>query len=124
MIRVQLVDDHPLVRLGLGMLLGQAGDMSVVASTSNGADALPDALACHPDVVLMDLMMPGVDGVEAMTRIRGALPSAIVIVLTGDTDPGRAARARAAGAFDVLTKGEPAEGLLEAIRRAATGVAA
>jgi CheY-like chemotaxis protein len=86
-IRVLLVDDHALLRAGMARLLELAYDVSVVGSAGSGAEGLEMAAALHPDVVLMDLSMPGMSGVEATRRLLAAQPDAAVVVLTSFADP-------------------------------------
>jgi DNA-binding NarL/FixJ family response regulator len=121
MIRVLLVDDHQLVRAGLEQLLGAADGIEVVGAASNGEGAVDLAVKTQPDVVLMDLVMPGVGGVEATRRILAAAPTAAIVVLTSFSDQERILDALDAGAVGYLLKDvEPAE-LLAGVRAAAKG---
>ena len=121
MIRVLLVDDHRLVRVGLESLVNAAGDMVVVGAAADGAQGVELARATPPDVVLMDLSMPGMDGVEATRRILTEHPRTAVVVLTSFSDRERILDAIDAGATGYLLKdAEPAE-LLRGIRAAVRG---
>jgi DNA-binding NarL/FixJ family response regulator len=118
---VLLVDDHQMVRTGLAALLGSTPDIRVVGQAGEGEQAVAEAAAQHPDVVLMDLSMPGVDGVEATRRILEAQPEVRIVVLTSFSDRDRVNDALAAGAVGYLLKDcEPAD-LLAAVRAAAAG---
>jgi DNA-binding NarL/FixJ family response regulator len=120
-IRVLLVDDHQLVRAGLASLLDAAGDMRVVGQAGDGAAAVAAARTLEPDVVLMDLSMPILDGVEATRQILAALPAVQVLVLTSFSDRTRVDQALSAGAIGYLLKdSEPAD-LLSGVRAAARG---
>ena len=121
MIRVLLVDDQQLVRAGLRMLCDSAPDIEVVGEAANGADAvrLTDRLA--PDVVVMDLRMPGVDGITATRRLCAADPGRRVVVLTTFDDDDHLYPALAAGACGFLVKDAAPADLLDGIRRAAEG---
>src|SRR5206468_1054903 len=115
-IRILIADDHPIVREGMAALIARRPDMQVVAEASNGAEAVELALQHRPDVLLLDLRMPQIGGVEAIERIRASWPQTRVIVLTtfdGDEDIVRALRA---GAKAYLLKDTPREELLETIR--------
>jgi DNA-binding NarL/FixJ family response regulator len=120
-IRILIVDDHPVVRAGLrGMLAGEPG-FEVVGEVADGDAAVRQAHALRPDAVLMDLRMPGGDGVDATARITAEVPGAHVLVLTtydSDTDILRAVEA---GATGYLLKDTPREELFRAIRSAAAG---
>ena len=121
MIRVLLADDHQLVRSGLAALLTGSEDIEVVGTASNGIEAVEMARESSPDVVLMDLVMPGMDGVEATRRLVADLPSIQVVVLTSFSDQERILAALDAGAVGYLLKDvDPAE-LVRGVRAAARG---
>jgi len=121
MIRVLLADDHQLVRSGLASLLAGSEDIEVVGTAANGAEAVDMARRFTPDVVLMDLVMPVMDGVEATRRLVADLPSAQVVVLTSFSDQERILAALDAGAIGYLLKDvDPAE-LVRGVRAAARG---
>ena len=120
-IRVVVVDDHPVVRDGLrGMLSGEP-DLEVVGEAGDGAQALAVVTACSPDVVLMDLRMPRMDGVQAIARLAAAHPSVRVLVQTTYDADHDIVRAVEAGAAGVLLKDAPREELFRAVRAAARG---
>ncbi|MTD14720.1 response regulator [Nakamurella sp. YIM 132087] len=121
MITVLLVDDHPLVRAGLRSLLTTAGDIDVVGEASGGQEAGELAASVMPDVVLMDLSMPGMDGIAATRVVLDAHPAARVVVLTSFHDTGRVAEALRAGAVGYLLKDSEPSHLLSSIRSAAEG---
>jgi DNA-binding NarL/FixJ family response regulator len=119
LIGVLIVDDHAVVRAGLEQLLQTAEDIELRGSAGDGAQALAMVLEREPDVVLMDLSMPGIDGVEATATIRAARPATRVVVLTSFSDRDRILSALDAGAIGYLLKdAEPAD-LLAGIRAAA-----
>ncbi|MCP3804875.1 response regulator transcription factor [Allokutzneria sp. A3M-2-11 16] len=121
MIRLVVVDDHPVVRDGLrGMLAGQA-DLEVVGEAENGRAALDVVARELPDVVLMDLRMPVLDGVGAIERLSSAHPSVRVLVLTTYDEDAEIIRAVEAGATGCLLKDAPREVLFRAVRAAARG---
>lgn len=121
MITVLLVDDQRLVRAGLRMLIDATPDLEVIGEAADGVAAIRAAAELSPDLILMDLRMPGLDGVAATERIVGARPSAKVLVLTTFDDDEHLFPALAAGAAGYLIKDtEPSE-LLAAIRRTADG---
>jgi DNA-binding NarL/FixJ family response regulator len=120
-IRIVIVDDHPIVRRGLTDFLGTAEDLLVVGQAANGVEAVTVVGRERPDLVLMDLSMPGGDGVTATRRITELYPEVLVIVLTSFADEATVVRALDAGAIGYLLKhNEPAE-LLEGIRSAMVG---
>jgi DNA-binding NarL/FixJ family response regulator len=118
---VLLVDDHNIVRAGLVALLGTAPDLEVVGQASNGEQALALARELRPDVVLMDLSMPVLDGVETTRRLRTEQPDIRVVVLTSFTENARVAEALSAGAAGYLVKDCDPEDLIAGIRAAAGG---
>ncbi|TDV53928.1 response regulator [Actinophytocola oryzae] len=121
MIRVLLVDDQRLVRAGLRMLCESTPDLVVVGEAENGEEAVRAMALLGPDVVLMDLRMPGVDGITATARITAATPAARILVLTTFDDDEHLYPALSAGAQGFLSKDAPPEELLDAIRRTAAG---
>ena len=121
MIRVLVVDDHAMVRTGLVAMLAADGDIEVVAQAADGRAAVTEAVAATPDVVLMDLSMPVVDGVEATRSVLAALPSTRIVVLTTFADQDRVRRALAAGAVGYQLKDAEPETLRDAVRAAAEG---
>ncbi|MFI6028081.1 response regulator [Amycolatopsis magusensis] len=121
MIRVLLVDDQRLVRAGLRMLCEDCPDLEVVGEVENGEEAIRQAVRLTPDVVLMDLRMPGVDGITATAQLTAARPAVRILVLTTFDDDEHLYPALAAGAHGFLTKDAPPEDLLDAIRRTAAG---
>ena len=121
MIRLLVVDDQTLVRMGLRMLCDAADDVEVVGDADSGQEAVRLAERLAPDVVLMDLRMPGVDGTAATRRILAARPATRVVVLTTFDDDDHLYPALAAGACGFLVKDAPPEEILAAVRRAAAG---
>jgi len=120
-IRVLIVDDHEIVREGLQTLLSEETDFEVVGMTGDGAAAVALSEATKPDVILMDLVMPGLDGIEATRRIRSFNPEARVLVLTTFADDQRVREAIQAGAIGYLLKDVLKDDLLRALRDAAIG---
>ncbi|MEV1176986.1 response regulator transcription factor [Nonomuraea sp. NPDC049784] len=123
MIRVLLADDQKLVRVGLRMLCESDPEIEVVGEAGDGREAVQLAGESQPDVILMDLRMPGVDGITATERIMAARPSSRVVVLTTFDDDDHLYPALAAGAFGFLVKDSPPGDLLAALRRAVAGEA-
>jgi DNA-binding NarL/FixJ family response regulator len=123
MIRVLAADDQRVVREGLAMLLGLLPDVEVVGTAANGEEALAMAAELHPDVILMDLRMPKVDGVEATRRLRASHPEIKVVVLTTYADDRSVIEAVRAGALGYLTKDAGADEIRQALQRVADGQA-
>ena len=121
MIRVLSVDDHPLLRDGVAALIGNQTDMVLIAEASNGREALEQFRRHRPDVTLMDLQMPDMSGIDAMSAIRGEFPDARIIVLTTHAGDVLVARALKAGAQAYLLKGLLRKELLETIRAVHAG---
>jgi signal transduction histidine kinase len=120
-IQVLCVDDHPIVREGVAMLLSVEPDMALVAQASNGREAIQQFRAHRPDVTLMDLQMPGMNGVDAIGAIRAEFPDARIIVLTTYAGDAQAQRALQAGARGYLLKSALHKELLDAIRAVHAG---
>ena len=123
MIRVLLADDHAVVRSGLTQLLATVEDVEVVGAAADGAEAVELALAERPDVVLMDLSMPVMDGIEAIRRLRVRDPEARIVVLTSFSDRERILDALDAGAIGYLLKDAEPDELIRGVRAAAAGEA-
>src|SRR6266566_2846356 len=122
-LRILLVDDHPLVRNGLRALLASVTDMTVVGEASGGEEAITQAAELQPDIILMDLHMPGLNGIEATRRIVQAHPHIGILVLTMLEDDASVFAAMRAGARGYLLKGADQEDVLRAIGAAAHGEA-
>ncbi len=120
-IRILLVDDHAVVRQGLRMFLGLDPELDIVGEASDGAEALRMAHSLKPDVVLMDLVMPVMDGISAIGAIRRELPDTEVIALTSVLEDEKVIGAVKAGAIGYLLKDTQAEELCRAIKAAAAG---
>ena len=118
MIRLLIVDDHTVVRQGLSMLFGTADDIEVVGTAADGVLALNQVHALTPDVVLMDIGMPRLNGIEATRQIVTADPGARIVILTGDTDQTKVQQAVEAGALGYLLKDAEPETLFAAVRTA------
>lgn len=118
---VLLADDHPLLGVGITTLLHAAGDLVVIGQALDGAEAVDMARRLRPDVVLMDLSMPTMDGVEATRLIRDSVPDTRILVLTSFSDTARVRGAMHAGAIGYLLKDCAPAVLVEAIRSAARG---
>ena len=120
-IRILIADDHSVVRIGLATLLEYEADMSVVGDTDDGTGAVALAKKFKPDVVIMDLMMPGMDGTEATRRICEESPQSRVLILTSYGNSAEVGEAIAAGASGVIVKHVANDKLIEAIRTVANG---
>ncbi|WP_374207733.1 response regulator [Streptomyces sp. XM4193] len=121
LVDVLVADDDPVVRFGLKMMLGGAPDLRVVAEAGDGAEAVALARRHRPDVVLMDIRMPGTDGLAATETLRGVQPAPQVIVLTTFDADAHVLRALRAGAAGFLLKDTPPDELVVAIRHVAQG---
>jgi DNA-binding NarL/FixJ family response regulator len=120
-VRILIADDHPLVREGIGAILEDRSDMVVVGEARDGAEALAQYRDLRPDVVLMDLQMPVMNGVEAILAIRAEFPSAHILVLTTYAGDVQAVRALKAGAIGYLLKNSLRTELLDAIHNVHRG---
>jgi len=121
LIRVLAVDDHPLLREGIATLVNAEPDMKLVAEASNGKEAVEKFRSHRPDITLMDIQMPGVNGIEAITQIQSECPDARIIVLTTYTGDVQVIRALRAGARGYILKGHVHRELLETIRSVHAG---
>ncbi|MFG1925509.1 response regulator [Cryptosporangium sp. NPDC048952] len=120
-VRVLIVDDDALVRAGLEMMLSQFDDLAVVGAVGDGADVLPAVNSVHPDVVLMDIRMPLIDGLTATEQLRARRhPPEVIVLTTFDTDR-HIRRAMRAGASGFLLKHTPPEQIARSIRQVAAG---
>jgi len=124
MIRVLLVDDQPVVRRGLRVRFHLEPDMQIVGEASTGREALTLAQTLSPDVVLLDIEMQGMDGIEATAALRTVVPQIAVVILSIHTDRQTRIRAQAAGAVAFVEKRGTTEMLLVAIRQAAGQIGA
>ncbi len=121
LIRILAVDDHPILRKGLVALVNAEPDLKLVAEAANGKEAI-EAFRCHqPDITLMDLQMPGLDGIQAIEAICGEFPQARIIVLTTYTGDAQVVRALKAGARAFVLKGHVLDELLDTIRAVHAG---
>jgi two-component system invasion response regulator UvrY len=120
-IQVMLVDDHAVVRMGFRLLLEGAPDIRVVAEAASGEEACRMMAAAAPDVVVMDISMPGIGGLEAINRILAKEPSSRILVLSAHEDTMHPKRVLKAGAFGYLSKRSAPEELIKAIRLVAEG---
>ena len=121
MIRVLSVDDHPLLRGGIAALIGNQTDMEVVGEASSGGEALEQFRTHRPDITLMDLQMPGMNGIDAINAIRAEFPEARIIILTTRAGDVQVSRALKAGARAFLLKASLRNELLETIRAVHAG---
>ena len=120
-IRVLSVDDHPLVREGVGAIINGQADMTLAGTASNGKDAIEAFRALNPDVTLMDLHLPDLNGLDVMIAIRSQFPDARVIVLTTFAGDMHVQRALKAGARGYLLKSMPARQMVDTIRQVHAG---
>jgi DNA-binding NarL/FixJ family response regulator len=119
-VRLLVADDHPLVRAGVKLCV-QGKEFSVVAEAGDGAETLQAALEHRPDVILLDVRMPRLDGLECLAQLREQLPAVPVCMLSASDNPTYAARAKALGAVGYLPKTVPLDELVSALRQAAAG---
>ncbi|WP_047538318.1 response regulator transcription factor [Methylotenera versatilis] len=120
-INVMLVDDHAVVRMGFKMLLESASEIKVIVEAENGENAIKSYVEFKPDVVVMDITMPGIGGMEAIDRILSKDSNAKILVLSAHEDSVHPKRVLNAGAMGYLTKRSAAEELIKAIRTVASG---
>jgi two-component system invasion response regulator UvrY len=121
LIKVMLVDDHAVVRMGFRLLLQNTSDIEVIAEAESGEEACKLYAEKHPDVVVLDLSMPGIGGMEALNRIRARYPEARILVLSAHDDTLHPKRALEAGAAGYLSKRSAPEALIEALRQIMQG---
>ena len=121
MIRVLVADDHPVVRQGLRTFLDLQGDITVVGEAADGAEVVQVALECAPDVILLDLRMPGVDGIAALRELREREIGARVLIVTSFTDPATVLPAMRAGADGYVYKDVDPPALAAAVRAVHAG---
>ncbi len=121
-IKILIVDDHPMMRDALKMSLSSEDDMQVIGEASNGIEALKLLESLQPDIILMDLLMPELDGLQTIERIMKHDPDAKVLVLTSMEDEERVVSAIQSGALGYFPKTAPRQYLLEAIRKVVDGV--
>jgi two-component system, NarL family, response regulator LiaR len=120
-IRVFIVDDHPMVRTGLAAAIGAQSDLEIVGEAEDGREALALIPVLQPDVVLMDISMPRLDGISAMSQLRPTMPSTRFLMLTSSGEPVEVRRAMTAGASGYLLKNASAADLAQMIRNAHIG---
>jgi len=120
-IRLFIADDHPMIRSGLAAMVRSEPDLELVGEAGNGADAVAMLPGLAPDVVLMDLMMPRLDGIEAIRQLKASLPDTRFVVLTSLVDPAQIRRAIDAGASGYLLKNASSQELVTVIRSAHAG---
>ncbi|MBN1102272.1 MAG: response regulator transcription factor [Deltaproteobacteria bacterium] len=121
MIKVLLADDHGIVRAGLRRLIEEKGDIEVVMEAANGEEALNQARKKPPDVAVIDISMPGMDGLEVVSQLRSFLPTLPILILTMHEEEQYVGRALSAGAMGYVTKRSAPEELVKAIRKVHAG---
>ena len=120
-ITILSVEDHPVFREGLRTIIGSQADMQLVAQASNAAEAMAEFRSHRPDITLMDLRLPGMNGTDALISIRGEFPQARIIMLTTSDSDGEIQRALKAGAAAYILKSMPKDELLDVIRSVHSG---
>src|SRR5437762_2564922 len=120
-ITILSVEDHPVFREGLSTIIGSQQDMLLVAQTANAAEAVAEFRRHRPDITLMDLRLPGINGIDTLIAIRGEFPRARIIMLTTSDSDGEIQRALRAGAAAYVLKSMPKDELLAVIRGVRTG---
>ncbi|MEM7584031.1 MAG: response regulator transcription factor [Acidobacteriota bacterium] len=121
MIRVMVIDDHPIVRTGIKSLLAEASDIEVVCEAADGEEGLEKAPLIRPDVIILDISLPGMSGMEVLQSLRQQTHGAAILVLSLHPEDRYAIRLLRAGASAYLTKGAPSETLIRAIRKVSRG---
>ena len=121
MIKVLLADDHSIVRAGLRRIVEESGDMEVIAEAADGREAIRLVRKTAPDVAVIDISMPGLDGLEVVSRLRGHCPDLPILILTMHEEGQYVVRAIQAGAMGYMTKQSAPEQLLKAIRKIHAG---
>lgn len=121
MIRVLLADDHSIVRAGLCRIVEESGDMEVVAEAADGRGAVIQARSCRPDVAVVDISMPELDGLEVTSQLQAEMPDLPIIILTMHAEDQYVVRAVEAGAMGYITKRSAPEQLVHAIRKVHAG---
>ena len=121
MIKVLLADDHGIVRAGLRRIVEESGDMVLVAEAADGHEAMQQAHETMPDVAVIDISMPGMDGLEVMSQLRACYPKLPILTLIMYEDEQYVARAIGAGAMGYITKRSAPEQLVKAIRKLHAG---
>ncbi len=121
MIRIALADEHTLFRAGLRRLLASEPDFEVVAESPGGHDVFPVLESFHPDILLLDVQMPGIDGLEVLREIHNGAPDTRILVLTGSENEQDLAQAMKLGASGVVLKTSGTELLMQAIRKVSEG---
>jgi DNA-binding NarL/FixJ family response regulator len=119
--RCLAVDDHPTVRQGLGLMFGQTKDLELVGSVENGEDVMDACRRLRPEVIIMDVRLPGIDGISAIKRIAEVCPDVKTVMFSAYGDKRLLSDAIAAGARGYVLKGSPPEDLLRAVRTVTAG---
>ena len=123
MITLLIVDEQPAIRLGLRMRFALEDDLAIAGEAGDAGDAIALGKRLHPDVIVIDIAMPDIDGVEVIRILRTVAPDSAIVVLSLRDDPATRGHARAAGACDFIAKYQPDAQLLDAIRAAASTLA-